>query len=232
MLLNNNNTSIRSDSKFPLLISSGSRQNYSMGTDEGAFALRTMGDVRSLIDCSLACGDGVSHAGMHLEEDDERKNTKKYNVMSAAERVLARASDRVLGVVVVSNTQSKRKQRSWDVRACVMGTEKLSSKHVNNDEDDDSLPSPKDQVSLVDWLSKPQPEKTRQTEKIFNESVITEPIDTAKIIPEKKANVDKLLGKPNPSRNKTEDLLAKNKNREKEANEDDDDDLEDGFIAL
>ena len=52
MLLNNKNNSTqqRKCSKFPLLLSSGSRQNYTLGTsDEGVLAFRKMEDVNCLV---------------------------------------------------------------------------------------------------------------------------------------------------------------------------------------
>jgi len=122
MLLNNNNHQKKKCIKYPLLLSSGSRQNYTLGTsDEGVLAFRKMEDVNCLVS-TLMGGDSNGWFDMGIDDDmsgdRNQKNKKKQVIISAADRILTRASDRALGVVSTSSSQNgkKRKQRGWEIR--------------------------------------------------------------------------------------------------------------------
>lgn len=121
--------------KFPLLLSSGPRQNYTAGTgDEGVVALRAPDDVRCLVGhlvgqdvASFGGGDGGVGDGIYYDDECDGKERRKGSpsgaavVTSAAERVLARARERASGAVAVRTSGSceKRWRRAWDVRAHV-----------------------------------------------------------------------------------------------------------------
>jgi len=143
-----------------LLLSSKSRQNYTLGTsDEGVLAFRKMEDVNCLVSTLLGGGDSTGWFDIGVDddmnEDTNQKNEKKRMVMSAADRVLARASDRALGVVSSSSQSGKkRKQRGWDSRSHVVTNRRKQGCGENDDSDDDCF-SPHSGVamSLVDWLS-------------------------------------------------------------------------------
>ena len=145
MLLNKqpfHNQIERVDTKFPLLISSGQRQNYTLGSgDEGVLAFRAMDDVnfmvghlvgddgwmkkgRNDVDSLMMCGDTDNTVG---GKKGKRKKKHQMQVISAAERVLAKASDRAFGVVVTrsSSNQGKKCKRGWDARSCVVGTKRI-----------------------------------------------------------------------------------------------------------
>ena len=129
MLLNNNNNNNNKQRKcksnnFPLLLSSGSRQNYTLGTsDEGVLAFRKMEDVNCLVSTLLG-GDSTGWFDVGVDDvNDGRNQKKKRMAMSAVDRVLTRASDRALGVVSTISSQGgkkKRKQRGWDSRSHVV----------------------------------------------------------------------------------------------------------------
>ena len=158
MLLNKHKHQMKcKTNKFPLVLSSGSRQNYTLGTsDEGVLAFRKMDDVNCLVSTLLGGGDstGWFDTGVDDAMSDDRNHKKKQVIMSAADRVLTRASDRALGVVSTSSSQGdkKRKQRGWDSRSHVVSIGRMEQGCVDTeDEEDDG----KVAASLVDWLSEP-----------------------------------------------------------------------------
>ena len=135
--------STRMDTKFPLLLSSGSRQDYTRGTDEGPLALRAPQDV----DFFLRHFAGGGGAGEDNKGSDDNHSTDAINgvvvgarsgngkgarhrvaVASAAERALARARDRATGVVVVAASPHRRGSKrlrppggGWETRSYVVG---------------------------------------------------------------------------------------------------------------
>ena len=69
--------------KFPLLFSSGSRQNYTLGTsDEGVLTFRKMEDVNCLVS-TLVGGDCTSWFDMGIDDDDMNygRNQKKKRMV-------------------------------------------------------------------------------------------------------------------------------------------------------
>lgn len=245
--------------KFPLLLSSGSRQNYTLGTgDEGVLALRTMLDVKSLV-CNLVGGglldkgggDGVGEHDVHKDGEDGKGSKRKHErnvVVSAAERVLARASDRVLGVVVTANTTrslsmqgSKRKQRGWDNSTCVIGTKKQQSisDDDSDEEDEGNLCSNlKGTASFVDWLSEPLRKKTNETDNDVEAVVQASKKESISVPDLSSSNNDGGTGNNYTSSiNKTATTATlaatlEEKDSEDSNKDDDEDDIEDGFIAL
>lgn len=258
MLLNNNkkqrqDKNISKSEKFPLLLSSGSRQNYTLGTeDEGVMALRTLYDVKCLV-CTMLGGDsnilfdtggGEYPVGNDDVQDRSGKHKKKKEkqLLSAADRVLARASDRALGVVVsIEHTQKqhqsssitsshgkKRSQRDWDSRSCVVVNSMTSSKHIHHEEeeedDDDgvySLYATKGSSSLVDWLSEPLRKTTNEMKDNTQDIKEAE----SKVSGKETSPVCSGVDKASVSTNTT----TKEKIGDSEEYEDD---IEDGFIGL
>jgi hypothetical protein len=203
---------------FPLLISSGSRQNYSLGTDEGVFALRSPRDVQFLAGYTMG-GNAWVEKNEYLEETRDKK--RRRFALSAAEKVLARARDRSFGVVLTfqSSTGDQKKRRrgvhsNSSIRAYVCAISTTSNgKKIKQDEDDDSDDSSVDNRSknLLEWLSEPIKMKGE-----------CEPTETEN-------NHDNTV-KFNEVRTRDENTLQ-DEVIEKGL-EDDDEDLEDGFLAL
>lgn len=145
--------------QFPLLVSSGSRQNYSAGTDEGMVTLRSPNDVQFIVGPTTG-GD----AWIDKVEYNETKTKRKQNgiAMSAAEKVLAKARDRNLGVVTHQSHVNQKKRRLRDqtddmIRAHVSGVsigqhQKRSGASKEESDDDSAVGNPN---SLIDWLSEP-----------------------------------------------------------------------------
>jgi len=175
--------------KFPLLLSSGARQNYTRGTDEGVLTLRTPLDVK-LMSCHLVGGksngwfdDNNDKGGDDGDDDDDgmmhrdgkrkqRNHRKPVLVTSPAEKVLERAGDRASGVVVVRMGRSSKRQHATnrrcgrDGRSRVVGMKRTRDDNDDGDDDDDDddndgIVSSKggSSASLIDWLSKPLHEK-------------------------------------------------------------------------
>ena len=249
MLLNKqlrqNNPKCKSD-KFPLLLSSGSRQNYTLGTDEGAFALRAPNDVKSLV-CHLVGDngwfdkggddgfDGDSEDGGTINKNSKRrKKSQVVNILSAAEKILARASDRSLGVVTVnqqgSSMQGKRKRGVSEIQSVVAGTSNETRDKSGIDDDKDEEDASNNTTSLIRWLSESMP-KTQRNEDM-NDSltgVNTESQNSS-------AKETTSVSSPN-KQNKHESLSTKCTSKMPEEkgdqdSQDEEDDADDGFIAL
>jgi len=148
--------------KFPLLISSGSRQNYTLGTsDEGVLAFRKMEDVNCFVS-TLLVGNSTGWFDMGVDDDANEDRKQKKKLMSAADRVLARASDRALGAVSTSSQcGKKRKQRNWDSKSHVVADSRWKQDGGESDDSNDDNFSPYSgcATSLVDWLSEPSRKK-------------------------------------------------------------------------
>ena len=209
--------------QYPLLISSGSRQNYSAGTDEGVVSLRAPGDVQFLARQTTG-GDGWIEKQL-LEYNDSQGTTKKrIALLSAADKVLMRARDRSLGVVSCSSKNSERKrkmERSDDViRAYVysMGATKRFEKTTveDNESDDDSDDGISNNFNLVEWLSVP----IRKSNPVDNSE--EEGFD-AEVL----SGLEPLSNEIAPSKD-----CAEQNCEDERMEDDDDDDLEDGFLAL
>jgi len=170
------------DTKFPLLLSSGSRQDYTRGTDEGTLALRAPQDVHFFLRHFAGGGAGEDKGGdrsadaidgvvVGARPGNGKGGRHRVAVASAAERALARARDRATGVVVVAASPHRRGSKrlrppggGWETRSYVVGVGRLGSEDVSaerdeddgdedEDEDGDLLPHMTGAVSLIDWLS-------------------------------------------------------------------------------
>ena len=207
-----------------MLISSGSRQNYTLGTsDEGVLAFRKMEDVNCLVG-TLMGGDSTGLFDMEVDNDMSgvRNQKKKLMVMSAADRVLTRASDRALGVVVSSSSQcdKKRKKSGWDSRSHVVAIDRMKQGgDENDDSDNDSFSPYGGATSLIDWLSEPSRKK-----KVKEEDVDCEE-EVAKHKPKQIEGKEPVVL---PLDRSNKDGTSELSNSEEE----DKDDIEDGFIAL
>lgn len=239
MLLKNNENNQKKckSNKFPLIISSGSRQNYTLGTsDEGVLAFRKMDDVNCLV--STLMGGGVSTGWFDVEADDVndgKKQTKNRIVMTAADRILARASDRALGVVSTSSQSGKkRKERGWDSRSHVVAADRM--KQGENDDDDDNFsPYSGGATSLVDWLSEPSQKTKVKGDVECEEEVKHKPNQRegkeSTIPPLDRLNKDRSSELSN-STDKGTSASAPQEKTDDSGEEEDKDDIEDGYIAL
>mmetsp|Transcript_25446 Transcript_25446/g.53235 ORF Transcript_25446/g.53235 Transcript_25446/m.53235 type:complete len:598 (-) Transcript_25446:14-1807(-) len=266
--------------KFPLVLSSGPRQNYSQGTDEGIMALRSPHDIKCLV-YHLVGGIGwmEKYAGgiiydLGLEDDDEKlgggsdssrwKNSKRKKkigrVVSAAERVLARARERRLGVVFSrwietrgsnSGDRPMNRKRAFPggmdarlyVNQFVVGEKSRYVKKIDRDmsedeSDDDNEDggfSKESACSLVDWLS--EPIKTMTDVEVYDGDNSTVALDTNET-PVATTTVaiveEKLVQQETNQRRKTDDLRDTDSRQEEDIHSypEEDDDLEDGFMAL
>ena len=191
--------------QFPLLISSGSRQNYSAGTDEGMMTFRSPKDVQFLVGNFIG-GNAWKDKSEYTEETkDERKRAV---VLSAAEKVLARASDRNLGVVTLQSKDGNKKKRR--IRAHVREIQ-TSKNDCKSDDETDKEGSAK---SIIDWLSAP----IDSIEDGNGEDVKTKTDSELADAPGELSEADNI--------SLSEDIA------QNVCVEDDDDDLEDGYLAL
>lgn len=266
--------------KFPLVLSSGPRQNYSQGTDEGIMALRSPHDIKCLIYYLVGgngwmekdSGDIIYDVG--LEDDDEKvgggsdgsrwKNSRRKkkigHVVSAEERVLARARERRLGVVFSrwietggSNSGDRARYRKCAfpggmdarlyVNQFVVGEKSRFVKKIDrdvseNESDDDNEGggfSKESACSLVDWLS--EPIKTMTDVEVYDgdNSTVASDASETQVATKTVANVEETLVRhETKQRSKTDDLCDTDSRQKKDINScpEEDDDLEDGFMAL
>jgi hypothetical protein len=262
------------DTKFPLLLSSGSRQDYTRGTDEGLLGLRTPHDVdffsRNLVGGTIGSRrggwDSADDDGIDDDDVDAVAGTKTKRrhggrrvvaiaTASAAERVLARARDRALGVAfVASYPRGRDNKRSRKIgggsRSYVVGTttnEGSGMAHVDagyddvddDDEDGDIIPRAMGAFSLIDWLSSSRGgeagvETKDDTVAIFASDNLPPRIPLETMI----GDDDIAAGRPSsPSIDRrmqttcvTGDGSGFKVNRSED--HDEEDDLEDGFIAM
>ncbi|KAL3798065.1 hypothetical protein HJC23_012356 [Cyclotella cryptica] len=226
MLLNKNIFGLRIDGDkckselFPLLISSGSRQNYSLGTDEGILALHTPKDVHFLAGHTTGGKAWLEKNELFEETRDKQKGMV---VLSAAEKILRRARDRSLGVLTsqsITGNQKKRRNGAHsnsNIRAYVraISTTKIRAKLNRNDEDEsDSDDSSVENTSrnILEWLSEP-----------INTDIEGDPNGTEINHHDTAKGEEVSATKENALRDEVIEGGFK---------EDDDEDLEDGFLAL
>ncbi|KAL3783104.1 hypothetical protein ACHAW5_002209 [Stephanodiscus triporus] len=240
------------DTKFPLLLSSGSRQDYTRGTDEGTLALRTPQDINFFVRHLV----GGAMGGDCVEVIDgvvgTRPNKKAVVVASAAERALARSRDRAMGVVVVAaatplrgNKRLRRPGGGWETRSYVVGiaNERLGNKDVAAEHDEDDGDDDEDEngkFSLIDWLSL----SLNRTLKVENEdevaaisaSAIPPRIHLERTIKDDDAAADKPSSPSTDNGIQIQNTigLVDRKEIRIDPNEDraKDDDVEDGYIAI
>ena len=220
MLLNKHVGKKCKGEQFPLLVSSGSRQNYSAGTDEGMVTLRAPKDVQFLVGQTTG-GD----AWVDKEEYNETKDKRKQTVaLGPAEKVLVRARNRSLGVVTSKSKVAQKKRKLRDqasdmIRAYVSeistAENKSQDKTVNEESDEDSVGA--NSKSLIDWLSVP-------TQKHVSEDNASEKDDAS-------ADVEEELMGLEPLCDEASSLEREALNDDKKV-EDDDEDMEDGYLAL
>ena len=203
---------------------------------------RKMDDVNCFVS-TLMGGDSTGWFDMGGVEEDindgKKQQKKKRMVMSAADRVLTRASDRALGVVSTSSSQvgKKRKQQSWDSRSHVVAdcTRKQSQADSDDDDDDRFPPSTQGATSLIDWLSESSRKKKvkdvdceegeetdMHNQREGKESIIP-PLD--------RLNKDGSSELSNSTDNGTSASAPQEKSDDS-GEEEDKDDIEDGYIAL
>ncbi|KAL7495451.1 hypothetical protein ACHAWT_003922 [Skeletonema menzelii] len=139
-----NQTKCRSE-QFPLLLSSGSRQNFTKGTDEGILALRSPQDVAFIVNHLMGAGNNNFTSSCNIG-GGKRSNVGR--IVSTAEKVLVKAREQKFGMISCSDrgTTSHIKYSST-MRALVVDSYENDRDSGSEDEDD-----PCD--SLKDWLSK------------------------------------------------------------------------------
>jgi hypothetical protein len=214
--------------KLPLLLSSGARQNYSQGTDEGMLALRSPHDVRSAVGHLSIGGEWLGSSKVDGEDDHVKANKKKQMVvLSAAEKVLTRARDRSTDVVVTHQNKDKKRKRGFhakfDIRAHVQGLHRSKQTKGVDDEDkgidSESVSSNKGSTSLVDWLS-----EAIMTANDTNEKVNV--VEATKVNNATETTKETKLTHSKPFKD------ASNNNESEEKDDDTDDEKTDGYLAF
>ena len=199
-----NQTKCKSE-QFPLLLSSGSRQNFTKGTDaEGIMALRSPQDVAFIVNHLVGAGDNNFTSTCNAGGG---KRSKTGRIVSTAEKVLIKAREHKLGMISCSDrgTTSHIKSSST-MRASVVDST-VNDRDGSEDEDD-----PCD--SLKDWLSKSVVKKKQKLEG-----------DKPKI------DIRLLLASKKDGK-KVTSKVKDSKREEPPTETDEGDDLEDGYIAL
>ena len=191
--------------RYPLLIGSGSRNNYSAGTDEGMITLRSPNDVQFLVGQSTFQDSWVEESKF-IESHGKEK--QEYTYLSAAEKVLARAKYRCLGVSTRECSVSEKKRKLLHhhaiVRAYVSGISSVKPrKKTNEDEASDNDSVEDTEKSVVAWLSAP-------IQRIMSKNTL------------------EADDEDNESVTQMHDLS----NNPTEQNEDDEDNSDDGYLAL
>ncbi len=173
--------------KIPLLLSSGSRQNYTLGTaDEGTLALRGPHDVNCLILHLVGMGEveviadfdaGDSDGGADISRRNKRKECEERGggEISATERILARAHGRAMGKVMIDESGVVASVHSQSFAQ----DSKLfqhQQNHVDNlydnvdDEEDEDEEDNHGFSSVIDWLSAPLMRKRNATAGVKDEN--------------------------------------------------------------
>lgn len=199
--------------QFPLLLSSGSRQNFTKGTDEGIMALRSPHDVAFMVNNLIGNGVGAGdNDTASLNSSNSSKRKKTVRSVSTAEKVLVKAREQKLGMMSCSDRETTSYIKSSNImRALVVDSTGHDREGDNEDEDD-----PCD--SLKDWLSK----SIDKRQKVEDDK------------PDKKRKTDIRLMIANRKDTMGTSSKVKDKKRKKSPAEAQDagDDLEDGYIAL
>lgn len=241
------------DTKFPLLLSSGSRQDYTRGTDEGTLALRTPQDINFFVRHLVGGAKGGDSVDVIDGIVGTRPNKKGVIAASAAERALARARDRAMGVVVVvaaatpqrGNKRLRRPGGGWETRSYVVGiaNERLGNKDVAAEHDEDDGDDDVDEdgkFSLIDWLSsslnRTLKEETEDEVAAISASAIPPRIPLERTIKDDDAAADKPSSSSTDNGIQTQNTFGLGDRKEiridPHEDHDKDDDVEDGYIAI
>ena len=162
---------------------------------------------------------------MHCDDGDGLGNSthkrKVRPLMSAAEKVLARASDRALGVSVAAPPSSmqqlhKRQKRAWESRSSLVDGFGDDS---DGEEQENGPPTEKVSASLVQWLSESLPTETKDE------------TETSDEIARGRVSNDEINHSAEKSEPRAESVSAIQHTGQSEDSEKGED-LEDGFIAL
>ena len=198
-----NQTKCKSE-QFPLLLSSGSRQNFTKGTDEGIMALRSPQDVAFIVNHLMGAGDNNTGCS---------KTTKTGRIVSAAEKVLTKAREQKLGMISYSDRGATcHIKSSSTTRALVVDSKRNDRDGSSEDED-----APCD--SLKDWLSKSIVKKQKvEGDKTGKET--------------KKLDIRMLLASRKDEKKVTSKVKDNKPKEPPKETTDEGDDLEDGYIAL
>ena len=207
---------------FPLLLSSGSRKNFTKGTDEGIMALRSPHDVAFLVNHLIGNGAGSrSDNNISLLFDaggGTRKKTKQ--IVSAAEKVLAKAKAHKMGLITCKNDRgtSSHNKSSKPKRTLFVVEPKGYDRDEASEDDDDPCDS------LKDWISKPLRKKQNVDKSDGDGEKGDKEVNTdirSLVVHTKYGKVASTKVKGNTRVNATPEEAT-----------DDGDDLEDGYIAL
>jgi hypothetical protein len=210
---------------FPYIISSGSRQDYTTGSDEGLLTFRTPHDVNYYIqyligNSNFSCcakGDGL------------------IGTNASVERMLTHAYNRVMGVVTVitsSSTYNKRLRgettRSYVVvdRCDTVTTTTTTTAAADDDIDDDDEEEEEGNngtvaSSLIDWLSSSTPPPCNRKRKNRTDGTTT---STNPLSHRSTSNSDDAIILPTAA---LEENVEFSNGHVKN-----DDDIEDGYIAM
>mmetsp|Transcript_29805 Transcript_29805/g.50826 ORF Transcript_29805/g.50826 Transcript_29805/m.50826 type:complete len:452 (+) Transcript_29805:123-1478(+) len=208
-----NQTKCKSE-HFPLLFSSGPRQNFTKGTDEGIMALRSPHDVAFIVNHLIGNGvdSGDNYTSHAAGAAGGGKRKKIGRIVSTAEKVLVKAREHKLGMITCNDRGTTS---SKTMRALVVDSTGHDRDEGSEDEDD-----PCD--SLTDWLSK----------SIGKTQMVDTGEKSDKLDRETKLDMRSLLASKKV-REEASSKVKDNKRKEPPTDTTDKgDDLEDGFIAL
>ena len=195
---------------FPLLLSSGSRQNYTKGTDEGIMALRSPNDIAFLVNNLTGRNTGVTSC-----DPDGTKQKKSKRIVYIAEKVLVKAREDKMGMITCGGRVKSMKAKSAIVVA--------STKHHDRGEASEDEDGPSD--SLRNWLSRDLVKR----QKI--ENACTEGQKLAEEKTKGERSFASRIGK-SLAFSRDKDIKRKEPPTDTTASEAGGDDLEDGYIAL
>ena len=216
-----NQTKCKSE-QFPLLLSSGSRQNFTKGTDEGIMALRSPHDVAFIVNHLIGNGVGAGDNNTtSASNGNGGKRKKTGRSVSTAEKVLAKAREQKLGMITTCSDQGSTShiKSSNTMRASVVDSTGHDRDGGSEDEDD-----PCD--SLKDWLSK----SIDKRQKVQDDKPDRKEDDKS----DRKTKIDirLLIARKKDGINMSSKVQDKKRKEPPTEAKDQGDDLEDGYIAL
>lgn len=152
---------------FPCIISSGSRQDYTNGSDEGLLTFRTPNDINHYIQNLV--GNSNNNSGTKVGGEG--------GVIGSAsvERMLTHAYNRAMGVAVITTSSTNNKRlRGETTRSYVVvdrcdtvttASAAVANNDIDDEDDEEGGNNGTNVSSLIDWLSSSMPPPCKRTRK-------------------------------------------------------------------
>jgi hypothetical protein len=231
---------------FPCIISSGSRQDYTNGSDEGLLTFRTPNDINHYIQ-NLVGNSSNNNSGAKVGG----------GVIGSAsvERMLTHAFNRAVGVAAITTSSTNNKRlRGETTRSYVVvdrcdtvttASAAVANNDIDDEDDDEGGNNGTNASSLIDWLSSSMPPPCKRTRRDKMDVITTSTTpqsnrsmsnnDDAIIIPYASIKPTSLsddaiqhqLTISEPGNEQEESVVESSNGHVK-----DDDDIEDGYIAM